>query len=152
MRYEPPALVKATRILKLPDPMIHCHLSSYSTYQRRWTQLMVSSLKHCLHFASRSSLSQFPSYPPAILYYCLPLNSPLPDLSLNNDMPQDSAFRPFVFFIYIHLSRDVIWLHFLKYYLYSGESAFLTYGLSLSCLVYRKPAQHSSTMMTHNDS
>lgn len=127
------ALVKATRIHKLPDPMIHCHFSFYSTNQQCLTQLMVSSfLKYRLHFASRSSpLSLWiPFLPTYYSFSVSPAEFSSSSWRLNNDIPQDFSPQTFVF-IYIHSLREVIWFHLLKYYLHSGESIFLTYGFNL---------------------
>lgn len=88
-----------------------------------WWLLLLETL---FYFASRLSLlSLFLSYPPTIHSQCVLLNSP-PLLTFEQGHAPDSALRPFVFFIYIHYSRDVIWFLFLKSCLYSGEYTFLT--------------------------
>lgn len=60
------ALVKATRILKLPDPMIHRHFSLYSTDQQCLTWLMAppswNTILFCFQVITSLSIPFLPTY------------------------------------------------------------------------------------------
>lgn len=93
-------------------------------------------LKHCLHFACRSSLYVFPS-----LSFLAILSFTLLFLTSEQWHIQNSALRPFVFFTYTNSSRHAIQLHFCKYNLYSPLETPLFWSASLALHVLLPEAQ-----------